>query len=190
MRPVERARVAPVLGVVAGLRNGTLAGPAPTVGLRDDGQGLFYRGRVNGLFGESGDGKTWVALSCTVQEVRTGRHVVMLDFEDNAPGIVQRLLDLGATEEEITERFHCVWPSDTYGFDAAERLAELVASTSPSLAILDSTGEAMSLDGVNPRADRRVAGSHPGCMQQRPARNSRNRKVHRHRRKGKTFARR
>jgi len=143
--------------VVDGLHDGTLTCLAPTVGLRDDGHGLFYPGRVNGLFGESGDGKTWVALACGVQELRCGRHVVLLDFEDIAPGIVQRLIDLGATDEEIIQRFHYVWPSEPFGFEAETRLAKVIANTFPSLAVVDSTGEAMSLDHVNPNATDEVA---------------------------------
>ncbi|MGH9121441.1 MAG: hypothetical protein ACRDYC_05780, partial [Acidimicrobiales bacterium] len=51
--------------IVHGLVAGTITRPAPTVGWRDDGVALLYEGRVNGLYGESNAGKSFVALFMT-----------------------------------------------------------------------------------------------------------------------------
>lgn len=143
--------------VVHALVAGTAERPEPTIGVRSDGRGLFYAGRVNALIGASGDGKSWLALLTAAQELRAGHHVVMVDLEDSATGIAGRLLDLGVAPADIVERFHYVWPDEPFGLEAAVRIEELVLRTDAVLVIIDSAGEAMALNRVNPNADDEVA---------------------------------
>lgn len=143
--------------IVAGLLDGTLERPTPTVGLLDDGTYLFYPGRVNGLFGESGDGKTWVALYTCRQELELGHHVIYLDYEDRSDGIVGRLLDLGTAPDLIVNYFHYIAPDEPYGLAAQVRVAAMVRDLAVTLVVIDSTGESMSVDGTKPNADDEVA---------------------------------
>src|SRR3954454_5953496 len=63
----------------------------PTVGHRDDGRGLFYRGKVSSVAGESEAGKSWLMLVTAVDEIRARHPVLYIDFEDDPSGIVERL---------------------------------------------------------------------------------------------------
>lgn len=143
--------------VMAALADGSLERPTPTVGRRDDDACLFYPQRVNCLFGDSGDGKTWAAITAAVQQVNAGHHVLWVDFEDNEIGAASRLLDLGVTPQQATALFHYRSPDEPLHPDAAGDLQAGILTYRPTLVILDSTGEAMSLDGTNPNADTEVA---------------------------------
>ena len=94
---MERSSWSPVpLGpVVAGLLDGSLERLTPKVGQVAGAGFLFYPGKVNSLFGESGCGKTWTALVVAAMVLRSGGAVVYVDLEDDAAGVVGRLLDLG-----------------------------------------------------------------------------------------------
>lgn len=144
--------------VLVGLAAGTLTRPAPTLG-RFDGLagGLFYPGRVNGVAGESGCGKTWTALAVVAQELATGGAAVYVDLEDDAAGIVGRLLDLGTDPGAIGARFAYVSPQERFDIPGAESLAATVGALSPALVVIDSTGEALALDGAKPNDDDQVA---------------------------------
>ena len=148
--------------IVAGLRDGTLERPRPTVGAlsmsdTDEARALFYRGKVNGLAGESGCGKSFVAMAVSAQEMREGRAVVFIDPEDSAVGAVSRLLDMGVRAETITQHFHYLSPTEGLSALAWLDLAELLDEVAPSLVVIDSTGEGLSIAGRNPNADEEVA---------------------------------
>jgi AAA domain len=145
--------------VVDGLEAGTIERPTPTIGWRTDMACLFYAGRVNSLFGESGDGKTFVAQAVVCQELGEGHHVMWIDYEDNEIGTVGRLLDLGATSEQIKTQFHYFTPSEPFGLVAKAAFAEIVTQLDSriTLVVIDSVGEAMSIDGTKPNDDDSVA---------------------------------
>lgn len=141
---------------VAGLLAGTLTRHAPTIGARDDGACLFYAGKVNGIAGASGSGKTWTALAACAQQIATGEHVMYVDLEDDAVGIVGRLLDLGADPAHLAgpgRRFHYLHPQEAFGIVAAELVRAVLARHRPSLVVIDSTGESMALEGAKPNDD-------------------------------------
>lgn len=142
---------------LAGLLDGTLERLRPVVGTRDDGAALFYRGKVNGIAGASGSGKSWTALLCCAQSLAAGEHVVYVDLEDGAAGIVERLVLLGVPPEVILERFHYVHPDEPYGMLAAVELSALVERVAAALVVVDSTGESLALDGAKPNDDDDVA---------------------------------
>jgi len=144
--------------VLSGLADGTLGRPSPTLG-RFDGLagGLFYPGRVNGLAGESGSGKTWTALVVVAQELADERAVVYVDLEDDAAGIVGRLLDLGVDPGAIGARFAYVSPNERLDIPGAEALARTIEQLQPTVVVIDSTGEALALDGAKPNDDDQVA---------------------------------
>lgn len=140
-----------------GLVAGTLARPAPTVAAVDGGTALFYRGKVNGLAGESGAGKTWTVLHAAAAIMAKGQPVVYVDHEDDAAGIVSRLLDLDVAPDAIGELFCYLNPSERPTASDLAGLVGLVAELQPALVVVDSTGEGLALDGANPNADEDVA---------------------------------
>ncbi len=142
---------------LAGLVAGTLARPAPTVAPVRGGTALFYPGKVNGLAGESGAGKTWTVLHAAAGVLAEGGAVVYIDHEDDAAGIVGRLLDLEADTDAVRARFAYFNPSTRPDADELQALAELVADLRPVLVVVDSTGEGLALEGANPNADEDVA---------------------------------
>ena len=150
-QPVDLAEI------VAGLLSGTITRHTPTIGERDDGAALFYAGKVNGVAGASGSGKSWTGLHAAVQQLQHGQHVVYVDLEDDAAGLLGRLLDLGADPQVIPPLFHYVQPDEPYSDAAARRMADTIAAHSPTLVVLDSTGESMALDGAKPNDDDDVA---------------------------------
>lgn len=151
---------------VAGLLEGTLSRPEPTVGRLDDGRCLFYAGKVNGIAGPSGGGKSWVLQKVTADEIAQGHHVVYVDLEDGEVGFAARLLALGASPKQITGQVHYIRPEAAFDFAAETALFDLIADHNPTLVVIDSTGEAMALDGADPMSDdatarwfRRLAGA-------------------------------
>lgn len=127
--------------------DGTYQPPQPSVGRRDDGVGLFYPGRMNSVASESEAGKTWFALIACLQEINDGNHVLYLDFEDDAGGVVGRLLCLGAHPDTVLELFHYVRPENSPSdIDLVDLAAVLQAN--PTLAIVDGVTEGMSLFGL------------------------------------------
>jgi hypothetical protein len=127
---------------------------ADTVLRRDDGVALLAPG-INYLHGDSGDGKGFVGLIGAVQEIRAGNTVIWVSYEDtNEDLIVERLKQLGVTDEQ-RHQFIFIAPQ-TQLVEGAEHLAELAATTQATLLVLDSVGEAMSVEGVDEDKDRDV----------------------------------
>lgn len=123
--------------------------PGPEHLYRDDGQALFYRGKVNGLIGESESGKTWVALLAVAQALRAAETVLYLDFEDSAAGIVGRLRDLGVSEAELLAGLAYIDPAESLHFAAQADLDAVLALHRPGLTILDGFNAAMTLLGLD-----------------------------------------
>ena len=136
--------------------DGTYRPPQPTVGHRDDGIGLFYPGKVNSIASESEAGKTWLGLLACLQEINSGRHVLYLDFEDDAGGVVGRLLALGANPRDVRNQFHYVRPEGRPTDLDLLDLAQLL-QLSPSLAVVDGVTEGMSLMGLELKDNSDVA---------------------------------
>ncbi len=132
---------------------GTLELPMPDVGDTADGVPLFYDGRVNGIAGESGGGKTWMALAVGLQEMRKGRVCTLLDFEDGPATAVTRLVDLGGDIGMLRALFDYRQPvkHDPKGIRA------MVKEVAGAFVILDSTGESMSAFELKSNDDGEVA---------------------------------
>jgi hypothetical protein len=125
--------------------------PPPAFLTRDDGAGLFYEGRVNGIIGPSESGKTWIALHAVKQAADAGRRITILDFEDSDRGIVERLRLTGMTGEDIHEWVRYINPDEPFhqlqpsGLDLLEHLD----SWQPELIVLDGFNAAMTLQGLD-----------------------------------------
>ncbi len=102
---------------------------------------------MNSVASESEAGKTWFALIACLQELNDGNHVLYIDFEDDAGGVVGRLLCLGGVPADILERFHYIRPENQLGpVDAVDLGA--ILELNPTLAIVDGVTEGMSLFGL------------------------------------------
>lgn len=131
--------------------------PTPEVGARKDGSALFYRGRINGLLGESGGGKSWIAQHVAGQELSAGQSVVYIDFEDHAASLVGRLRSLGVHPDNIRKQFLYIQPQRAYSAEAVVYLEAAVESHQPSYVVIDSVGEAMAVEGAKQNDDDEVA---------------------------------
>ena len=125
----------------------------PTVCRMDDGEYLFYAGRSNGMHGEPEGGKSWVAIIAMAQELLAGRNACFIDYEDNEVGIVERLRALGVPDPLIdSDQFDYIHPEEPLGAEsqALEDLCQILAAKTYSIIVVDSTGEAMGMEGLDP----------------------------------------
>lgn len=135
---------------IAALLSGDLPpSPSPSVLNCSDGVALFYEGQVNLLFGDPESGKTWVALAAVAEALRVGDTAAVVDIDHNgAEAIVTRLLQLGAPKEALTDRHRfCYLDPDSVGHLRAA-VADL-ASWTPRVVVIDSTGELLPMFGAN-----------------------------------------
>lgn len=155
-RPGDSWRPLNLAAVVEGLIAGTIDRPEPSVGQLSDGRHLFYQPGVNGIAGGPGAGKSLAVQAVTVQHLRDGGHVLWVDHEDHEISTVARLLDLGGDGGHIVERFHYLHPDTGYSVAAEAALADALAgydNLERFLAVVDSVGESLALDGYNGNDD-------------------------------------
>lgn len=124
--------------------------PGPVGLLRDDGQALIYAGKINGLIGESESGKSWVAMHAVEQELGRDGHVLYIDFEDSARGVVSRLRALGASGEALGSQLVYVGPQESLqSVETRKDFAEIRAAREWSLIVVDGFNVAMTLLGLD-----------------------------------------
>ena len=115
----------------------------------DGGLSLFYRGRVNRVFGRPENGKTWLPLAAGAELLRedVGAYA-HVDLDHMGDEVVRRLALLGVPWDVIGDpaRFRLYEPGDRR--ELADAVADLVAWV-PDLAALDSVGELLPLVGAN-----------------------------------------
>ncbi|MGC4174279.1 AAA family ATPase [Demequina sp.] len=144
-------------GVIHGITTGTTTTPSPTLG-RIDGAGfLLYVGMVHLIFGIGGALKTWLAAFLIAERLKAGEHVLFVDLEDRPQTLVERLmLDLEVPGDVIAAGLHYKRPSEpsTHGRD---ELLATVTTYAITLCVIDSYGESLAMDGINPNADEEVA---------------------------------
>ena len=132
--------------------------PAPTVGARSDGVGLFYPERLHTIASESEGGKTWLALASARVELDVGNAVVYMDFEDDEGGIVGRLLALGASRDSIRDRFAYIRPEESIrALGNREDLEQVLGDLRPTLAVLDGVTEAMAMHSLEMKDNTDIA---------------------------------
>jgi hypothetical protein len=135
----------------------------PSVFVRDDGTALLYPRRVNLFMGESESCKTWASLIAVAQEIRKGNIACIVDFEDSAEMTIDRLRQLGLTEEQINEGVVCCSPDSPFDIVAQAHLERHLGDLCNSskrkltLAVVDSVNEAMLVEGLDPEVGRDVA---------------------------------
>lgn len=128
--------------------NGQYVAPEPTILVREgeDPVCTFYPRMVNALYGEPESGKTWIALKAVVETLAKGGHVRYLDYESTPGTIVNRLLLLGATKEQVRTLFHYYKPDGLPKGDAYTKLLNSEAA----LIVLDGVTESFSSFNLDP----------------------------------------
>ena len=132
--------------IVAGVQAGEIVGPVPRLMRRSDGVALLYPGEVHQLAGEPESGKGMIALHESARRLAEAENVLYLDFEDSPASIVTRLLALGATAEQIIERFAYIRPVDPLN---AAQFYTVTHQRPHSLAVIDGVSEAYALLGLD-----------------------------------------
>lgn len=135
--------------VAALLADGIPDPPEPDILFRADGFALFYRGKVNTLFGDSESGKTWIALAALVEVLNAGGKGAVLDLDHNGMAeTVTRMIALGGKPADLADpaRFRYCEPEDAHELIWFVRD---LASWAPDLAIVDSLGEVLPMLGFS-----------------------------------------
>lgn len=124
--------------------------PVPSVGIsRTDGKKLIYAGREHTVFGETEAGKSWFALESAAVEMRMGRDVVYIHYEEGDPGsTIERLQLLSVTPEQIRKHLRFVAPARPVRGAWLDPLLD----PPPALVIHDGVNEGMSLHGDDTNA--------------------------------------
>jgi hypothetical protein len=144
---------------LAAVLAGTYETPQPTVGTVDGAEVcLFYPGRINSVFGDSGSGKSWLLAFVISQTIKAGRDAVVIDYEDSPLALAARLQQVGLSKEAIIQHLVYISPQERwYEGISTKHLEKAVKGRQVAVAVIDSTGEGMAQDGVNPNADEEVA---------------------------------
>ncbi|HEX6513957.1 MAG TPA: AAA family ATPase [Nocardioidaceae bacterium] len=138
--------------------SGTYEPLKPTVGKRTDGAGLFYPGRIHTVAADSEAGKTWLALTAAREEMKAGNAVLYLDFEDDAGGIVPRLLAMGTSRDLVRSRFVYVRPEEPITERGGRAgLRQVLGDLRPTLAVIDGVTEAMTMHGLEMKDNSDIA---------------------------------
>lgn len=123
--------------------------PQRTVGLRNDGERLFYPGQVNVLFGDPESGKTWLALYAVSEALQAGECAAMIDLDHNGLGaIIERLRLLGVPQEVLMDQsmFRLAEPEDAGHLTA---IVVALVEWEPAVVVVDSMGELLPLLGLS-----------------------------------------
>lgn len=130
--------------------------PPPSILTRDDGRALLYPGAINGLHGESGEGKSWLAKLAAGREMAAGRHVLYVDHEDAYQQVTTDLVLLGFEYDHFREFWHYIAPEEplitkqlAFTAGGLEYLTAL-ERWQPSLVILDGVTDGMNLHNLSP----------------------------------------
>lgn len=126
---------------------GTHTGPVATTFTRRDGKALLYPESVHSISGEPGSGKTWAALIAAAQELEQDHDVIVIDFEDRASSVVNRLLQLGVPPQTLAAHLRYVRPDTALDGPSWKALADAAAGT--TLAVIDGITEAMTMHGLS-----------------------------------------
>jgi Bifunctional DNA primase/polymerase, N-terminal len=118
----------------------------PLVMARTDGAFLFYPKRVNGIIGESEQGKSWIGYACAAQILASGNNVLIIDFEDVLRLAVKRLQTLGVSDENLRNRFGYMSPHESL-VEADLELA--IRDIRPSLILIDGLSAMMGMQGID-----------------------------------------
>lgn len=134
--------------------DGTYRPPRPALLHRSDGLALFYPGLTHAVYGETESAKSWIVLLACAQEIRAGRHVLMIDLESDPGFTVHRLRLMGCTPDEIKALFHYVGPwAKPSTEDDLQAWFWRTLNRPYSLAVIDAMSGALGLYGLKSKDD-------------------------------------
>lgn len=116
---------------------------------RTDGVRLLYPGKIHAFNAEPETGKSMVAQATCAERIAEGGHALYIDFEDEAAGVIERLLGMGVRPAEILERFHYLHPEDPVDAGARLRVLDCLRTWPIDIAVIDGLAEALALSGWN-----------------------------------------
>ena len=109
-------------------------------------EGELVRGFTHLLYGESGHGKTTVALSWVKRVIEAGEDVLFVDEESGYRKIAGLLQDMGVSD--VDKHLH-YFDAPGIGKDAIPALIEYCDEVRPSLILCDSLTDFMAIFGLN-----------------------------------------
>lgn len=118
---------------------------------------LIYPGKINALNGESGSGKTWVALQAAAELILGDQHVIWVDLEDGPTTIITRLRVLGVPDHVTSHYLIYLRPDRKASPQALDLVDGYIATYQAALVVIDSVGELIALHGCKPNDDDDVA---------------------------------
>lgn len=137
--------------------------PPPTLFTRTDGLHLLYPGRTHWVQGESETQKSFGMQFAGAQVLEAGGRVLYIDFEDDARGVVSRLLALSVGREAIEKGFTYIRPDEPL-YDRDDRitpggvdLSAVLDGEPYDLAVIDGVTEAMTTEGLELNSNADVA---------------------------------
>ena len=136
---------------VVAVLGGTGRRARATIGKRTDGQGLFYRGKVNTLMGDPESGKTLIAACVAADVLSAGGSVLWLDLDHNGgTDMVLLLQGFGVHTSVLMNRAHFRLASEVLD-DPADvmRAVADAAEWGPDYVVIDSVGELLPLFGAS-----------------------------------------
>ncbi|MDZ8200631.1 bifunctional DNA primase/polymerase [Microbacterium sp. SSW1-59] len=134
---------------VAAVLSGNVHRAKATVGLREDGQGLFYRGKINTLIGDPESGKTMIGACVAADVLSAGGRVLWLDLDHNGGSEITLLLrGFGVPDSVLLDRNKLRIASERLeSRDGVLRAVLDAAEWGPDFVLLDSIGELVPLFG-------------------------------------------
>lgn len=136
--------------------NGNYTPVEPSMLSRTDGRCLIYPERIHTFQAEPEALKTWLALKVCAERLRAGENVLYIDYEDSAPSVVRRLLELGLPTKVITDGFTYLRPDEPLT-DITVGDLDAVLGQEPSIVVIDGVTEAFSAQGLSPLDNTDVA---------------------------------
>ncbi|MFJ9996078.1 AAA family ATPase [Streptomyces werraensis] len=129
-----------------GQKRETSAGVRLDVGrFHDSARALFYRAKLNYLFGKGGSGKTNLLLHVAAEFVMNREYVVWLIFEEITPAELREMLVRQGVPEALAHRYFLP-------FRVTERSAPRIRGRA-GLVVIDSANPCMEFLGSNPTMD-------------------------------------
>jgi hypothetical protein len=122
-----------------------------------DGRSLLHKARLNGVHGDSGTGKSWLMALLIRELISAGEVAMLVDLEDTADPLIDRLRQLGVADQQIVGQLVFFNPDDPFNDTNVARLIGWIDQRNATHMIVDSVGEAFSLEGVNENLDVEVA---------------------------------